>query len=165
MRALAAFAIVIPLGLDLYMPIPEGNPLTLQKIELGRQLFADRRLSRDETVACASCHDPARAFSTAQPLAIGVFGRVGRRNAPALVNRGYGRAFFWDARVSTLEEQVLNPIQDPNEMDLTLDEAAARTGLDPRAISSALASYVPAVRASRVDVVEALVPRPSHGCA
>jgi len=141
-RALAAFAIVIPLGLDLYMPIPEGNPLTLQKIELGRQLFADRRLSRDETVACASCHDPARAFSTAQPLAIGVFGRVGRRNAPALVNRGYGRAFFWDARVSTLEEQVLNPIQDPNEMDLTLDEAAARTGLDPRAISSALASYV-----------------------
>ncbi len=56
-------AVTIPLGLDLYMPVPEENPLTPEKIELGRQLFNDRRLSRDGTIACASCHDPARAFS------------------------------------------------------------------------------------------------------
>jgi cytochrome c peroxidase len=55
--------VVIPLGLDLYMPIPEANPLTVEKIELGRRLFNDRRLSRDGTIACASCHDPARARS------------------------------------------------------------------------------------------------------
>jgi cytochrome c peroxidase len=135
-------AIVIPLGLDLYMPVPEENPITVDKVELGRRLFKDRRLSRDGRIACASCHDPRRAFSTPQPQAVGVFGRRGRRNAPALINRGYGRAFFWDGRVPTLEEQVLKPIQDPNEMDLTLDEAAARVNLDVNTISYALASYV-----------------------
>jgi len=135
-------ALVIPLGLDLYMPVPEENPLTVEKIELGRRLFNDRRLSRDGSVACVTCHDPQRAFATAQPIAIGVFGRQGSRNAPALLNRGYGRSFFWDGRVSTLEEQVLRPIQDPNEMDLTLAEAAARVGLDTTTISHALSSYV-----------------------
>lgn len=73
---------------------------------------------------------------------MGVSGRQGRRNAPALINRGYGRSFFWDGRVSTLEEQVLKPIQDPNEMDLPLDEAAERVDLPVEKISHALASYV-----------------------
>lgn len=135
-------ALVIPLGLDLYMPVPDENPLTTEKIELGRRLFNDRRLSRDGTIACSSCHDPARAFSVERPIAVGVFGRVGRRNAPALINRGYGRAFFWDGRSRSLENQVLQPIQDPNEMDLTLAEAASRTGVDTTTMSRALASYV-----------------------
>src|SRR5678815_2730589 len=135
-------ALAIPLGLDLYLPVPEENPLTIEKIELGRRLFNDRRLSRDETIACSSCHDPARAFSTDQPIAIGVFGRVGRRNAPALINRGYGRAFFWDARARTLEEQVLKPIEDPNEMGLPVADAASHVGLTAEDVSRALASYV-----------------------
>ena len=63
--------LTIPLGLDLYMPVPEENPLTVEKVELGRRLFNDRRLSRDETLACSSCHDPARAFSTDRPIEIG----------------------------------------------------------------------------------------------
>ena len=124
------------------MPVPEDNPITPSKLALGRKLFHDRRLSRSGSVACASCHDPERAFSDSRPLAVGVFGRVGRRHAPALINRGYGRSFFWDGRIATLEEQVLKPIQDPNEMDLTLDEASARTGLSVPAISQALASYI-----------------------
>ena len=132
----------IPLGLDLYLPTPEDNPLTTEKIELGRRLFNDRRLSRDGTIACTSCHDPARAFSDGRVKAIGVDGRVGRRHAPALVNRGYGRAFFWDARIATLEEQVLKPIEDPNEMDLRVADAAARVGVEPADLSRALASYV-----------------------
>ena len=135
--------LAIPLGLDLYMPVPEDNPLTAEKIELGRRLFFDRRLSRDGTIACASCHDPERAFSDGRPLAVGVFGRAGRRNAPALINRGYGRAFFWDGRIATLEEQVLKPIQDPNEMDLTLARGlSARVACASPTISRALASYV-----------------------
>jgi cytochrome c peroxidase len=137
-----ALMLAIPLGLDLYMPVPEDNPLTVPKVELGRKLFHDRRLSRSGTVACASCHDPGRAFSDSRPLAVGVFGRVGRRHAPALINRGYGRSFFWDGRIATLEEQVLKPIQDPNEMDLTLDEASSRVGMNVPAISHALASYI-----------------------
>ena len=137
-----ALALTIPLGLDLYMPVPEDNPITSSKIALGRKLFRDRRLSRSGSVACASCHDPERAFSDRRPLAVGVFGRVGRRHAPALINRGYGRAFFWDGRIATLEEQVLKPIQDSNEMDLTLDEASSRVGLSVPTISRALATYI-----------------------
>jgi len=139
---LLVVAIAIPLGLDLYLPAPEDNPLTVNKIELGRRLFSDRRLSRDGSIACSSCHDAERAFSDGRAVAVGVFGQRGRRNAPALINRGYGRSFFWDGRVSTLEEQVLKPIQDSNEMDLTLAEAAARVGLPPDEISRALASFV-----------------------
>jgi cytochrome c peroxidase len=139
---LLAAALTIPLGLDLFLPAPEDNPLTAEKIQLGRRLFFDRRLSRDGSVACSSCHDPDRAFSDGRPVAIGVFGRRGRRNAPALLNRAYGRLFFWDGRVATLEEQVLKPIEDPNEMDLPLAEAASRVALAPQEISRALASFV-----------------------
>lgn len=142
MVLLLALLLAVPLGLDLYMPVPEDNPITPAKLELGRKLFHDRRLSRSGTIACASCHDPDRAFSDGRPLAVGVFGRVGRRHAPALINRGYGRTFFWDGRVATLEEQVLKPIQDPNEMDLSLDEASSRVRLSVPAISHALATYV-----------------------
>ena len=137
-----AAAVTIPLGLDLYLPAPEDNPLTAQKVALGRRLFFDRRLSRDNSIACASCHDPQQAYSDGRPVAIGIYGRKGRRNAPAIVNRGYGRLFFWDGRVTTLEEQVLKPIEDPNEMDLTLPEASARAGISPEEISRALASFV-----------------------
>jgi cytochrome c peroxidase len=138
-------ALVIPLGLDLYLPVPEENPLTIEKVELGRRLFNDRRLSRDGSIACASCHEPERAFSDGRTIAIGVFGRTGRRNAPAIINRGYGRAFFWDARVQTLEEQVLKPIEDRNEMNLPIEDATARVGLSPADLSRALASYVRAI--------------------
>lgn len=141
MRLLIA-ALVIPLGLDLYMPVPEDNPITTEKIELGRQLFNDRRLSRDNTIACSSCHDPDRAFSSPEPISPGVFGRRGRRNAPALINRGWGRSFFWDGRAATLDEQVLQPIEDRNEMDLAVDAAAARVGVSPRNMSRALATYI-----------------------
>src|SRR5437870_5506014 len=135
-------ALVIPLGLDLYMPVPEDNPPTVEKIELGRRLFFDRRLSRDGAIACSSCHEPDRAFSDGRAVPVGAFGRQGHRNAPALINRGYGRTFFWDSRSPSLEEQVLKPIQDLNEMDLTLDEASSRVGLDSTTMSQALASYV-----------------------
>ncbi|MGH9238109.1 MAG: cytochrome-c peroxidase [Vicinamibacterales bacterium] len=141
-RALLAVALTIPLGLDLYLPAPEDNPPTRERIEAGRRLFRDRRLSSDRSLACSSCHDPSRAFSTPNATSVGVFDRQGRRNAPALINRGYGKLFFWDARVTTLEEQVLRPIQDPFEMDLSLTEASERVGMQVDDISRALASYV-----------------------
>jgi cytochrome c peroxidase len=132
----------IPLGLDLYMPVPEDNPLTATQLALGRRLFDDRRLSRDSTIACTTCHDPARSFTDGRSVAVGVSGRRGRRNVPTLVNRAWGRSFFWDGRVRTLEEQVLQPIQDPNEMDLPAADAAARVDLSISELSQALASYV-----------------------
>lgn len=117
---------VVPLGLDAYMAIPPDNPLTPAKAALGRQLFFDRLLSRDRTMSCASCHDPQRAFTDGRAVSVGVFGRKGRRNVPTLVNRGYGVAHFWDGRASSLEAQVLQPIQESKELDLTVDEALAR---------------------------------------
>jgi cytochrome c peroxidase len=150
--ALAVFALAAsewrltpPAGLDSFMPAPEFNPLTLDKVALGQELFFDKRLSRDQSLACASCHDPEHGFTDARPLAVGVFGRRGARRVPSLLNRGYGASFFWDGRVATLEEQVLQPIENPLEMDLPLEEAVAR--VRPKAntveeLSHALASYV-----------------------
>src|SRR5215471_13575529 len=134
LRLLAAL-IAIPLGLDLYLPVPEDNPITRGSVTLGRQLFLDKRLSRDGSMACATCHNPNRAFSSPLPVAIGIGGRQGHRNAPALINRGYGRAYFWDGRTPTLEQQAIEPIQNPNEMDLTLEEASARVKVDATTLS------------------------------
>jgi cytochrome c peroxidase len=128
----ADFKLPIPQGLDAYMPIPVENPLTPGKIRLGRELFFDKRLSRDETVACATCHDPDRAFTDDKPLAVGVFGRKGNRRVPTLVNRAYGKGFFWDGRIPTLEEQVVQPILNDKEMDMTLEEVVARLKSDDR---------------------------------
>ena len=86
---LLLFALRPPLGLDMYMPVPESNPLTPTKIALGKRLFFDKRLSRDSALACASCHDPKLAFSDGRAVARGIGGAEGTRNAPALINRGY----------------------------------------------------------------------------
>ena len=143
---LAAFAdpqgLRIPMGLDAYVPVPENNPVTRESVQLGRKLFFDKRLSRDGTVSCATCHDPRHAFTDARKLAVGVDGRIGDRRVPRLVNRAYGKAFFWDGRVSQLEEQVVLPIVNPKEMDLDLNQAATRAGLDALTLQRALASYV-----------------------
>src|SRR5690349_25133776 len=107
MKPLLLLSLVLrpPLGLDLYMPVPEANPLTPQKIALGRKLFFDKRLSHDGTLACASCHDPKRAFSDGRKVARGIHGAEGTRNAPAIVNRGYGKTSFWDGRRQSREQK------------------------------------------------------------
>ena len=148
----------VPLGLDAYMPVPDDNPLTAEKVALGQRLFHDSILSSDRKTACATCHDPRNAFTDRRPVSIGVFGRKGTRRVPTLVNRGYGSAFFWDGRASSLEEQVLQPIQNPRELDAALGEVLARLKSDPaypqlfqqvfgrevnvEDLSRALASYV-----------------------
>ena len=116
----------VPLGLDEYVPIPDENPLTAQKVKLGKQLFFDKRLSRDGTIACASCHLQERALTNGERVAIGIQGRQGLRNVPAIFNRAYGKSFFWDGRASSLEEQALEPIQNPKEMDMTLSDLEIR---------------------------------------
>ena len=135
-------AVRVPLGLDAYLPTPDDNPLTAAKIELGRKLFFDKRLSRDGSLACSNCHDPSHSFRDTRQISVGVFGRAGTRRVPTLINRAYGKSFFWDGRTTTLEEQVLQPIVNPREMDITLGEAASRLGLSRQEISQALASYV-----------------------
>src|SRR5688500_12077548 len=77
------------LGLDLYRPVPENNPLTPAKVALGRRLFHERRLSRDGSLSCAACHDPSRAFTDHRDVARGVSGQLGTRHVPTLVNRAW----------------------------------------------------------------------------
>jgi cytochrome c peroxidase len=114
------------LGLDEFVGAPAMNPTTPRAVALGERLFFDPALSRDRSVTCAGCHRPEHAFSDTVAISAGVDGRRGRRNAPTLVNRAYGRSLFWDGRVASLEEQVLHPIQDSLEMALPLDELVAR---------------------------------------
>lgn len=107
--------------------IPPDNPQTADKIALGQKLFFDGRLSADGTVACSSCHDPARAFTDGRRVSIGIKGRVGQRNAPTILNTIYNTAQFWDGRARTLEEQTGFPIVNPSEMGQpNLDAAVAR---------------------------------------
>ncbi|HZT31974.1 MAG TPA: cytochrome c peroxidase [Bryobacteraceae bacterium] len=142
--ALAAVAgtLPVPLGLDAYMPVPEANPLTREKVALGRRLFFDKRLSSDGTVSCGTCHEPERAFADARPVAVGIGGQIGTRRVPRLVNRGYGRAFFWDGRAASLEQQVVQPLANPKEMGDSAAAAARRVGVAEDALRDALASYV-----------------------
>lgn len=155
MKALLLFVLALKpvLGLDLYMPVPEANPLTREKVTLGRRLFFDKRLSRDGTLACASCHDPKRTFSDGRGVAQGINGARGTRNTPALINRGYGSSFFWDGRAKSLEQQALEPILNPIELALTDNELERRTRLKATEVTAALASYVRTIRSgdSRFD--------------
>jgi len=107
--------------------IPPDNPQTPEKIALGQKLFFDGRLSADKTVACSTCHDPARAFTDGRPLSMGIHGRTGQRNAPTILNALFNKTQFWDGRAKTLEEQAALPIVNAVEMGQpSLDAAVAR---------------------------------------
>ncbi|ADV61489.1 Cytochrome-c peroxidase [Isosphaera pallida ATCC 43644] len=96
--------------------IPVSNPLTKGRVELGRQLYFDPRLSKNGTVSCATCHNPETGWTDNQTLSIGIDGQVGNRNAPTVLNTVYGTTQFWDGRVATLEAQCQGPPQNPIEM-------------------------------------------------
>ncbi len=136
------FALKVPLGLDTHIPVPDDNPLNPETIALGRKLFFDKRLSKDNSIACATCHDPKRAFTDEHSRAKGINGQIGPRRSPRILNRAWGKSFFWDGRSPTLEDQVVQPIANPIEMGLPLDEAVARLGISETTLRRALASYV-----------------------
>lgn len=139
----------VPLGLDRYVPAPPDNPITADKIALGRRLFFDARLSKDGRTACATCHQPSRGFSDGRRLARGVFGRDGRRNTPSILNRAYGQSAFWDGRAATLEDQVRAAVTGDRDLGLSMEEAVARVSGDAeyaRTFKTALGGPVTAVR-------------------
>jgi cytochrome c peroxidase len=98
---------------------PEDNPYSPARVELGKVLFFDGRLSANGVVSCAFCHQPDHAFSAGTPLSIGVDGKPGVRHAQTLINRGWGKSQFWDGRAPTLEAQIVSPITNPDEMGMT----------------------------------------------
>lgn len=148
-----------PLGLP-PLPVPEDNPLTREKIALGRKLFFDRRLSLNGTQSCAMCHIPEQGFTNNElATAVGLEGQIVGRNAPTLYNVGYKTRMFHDARESTLEQQAWQPIVNPVEManpsigwviaklralkdyDGLFEAAFGPRGVTMSSVADALASY------------------------
>src|SRR6185503_4103471 len=93
---------------------------------LGKLLFFDPRLSVDNTVSCASCHNPKFGWSNGEAFATGVRGQKGGRSAPTIINSAYQMFQFWDGRALHLEGQALGPVQNPIEMDLKIDALVAK---------------------------------------
>jgi len=125
----------IPIDLWTYL-VPNDNPITAAKVELGRKLFFDVRLSADGKVSCASCHDPRRAFTDGRKVAEGIGGRLGTRNSPTLLNAMFSSGQFWDGRADTLESQAKMPLTNMDEMgNRTLDDAVAKMTGVPEYVS------------------------------
>ena len=98
--------------------IPVNNPMTIAKVELGQMLYFDKRLSIDGTVSCATCHDPANAFTDHNTVAVGISNRGGTRNAPTILNAMFSDRLFWDGRAGSLEEQAKQPLTNSLEMGM-----------------------------------------------
>jgi cytochrome c peroxidase len=118
-----------PLGLP-PVPIPTDNPPTAETIALGRELFYDRRLSKDNSLACASCHNPKSDFADSANMSRGVGGVIGVRNAPTILNAAYEPLQFWDGRARSLEQQAASPIADPLEMNQTHEVFLSKIAMD-----------------------------------
>jgi cytochrome c peroxidase len=115
--ATSGYPYKVPLGV-IDPEIPEDNPMTPAKVELGRQLYFDNRLSVDDTVSCATCHDPKMDFAEDKKVSTGIQGKQGKRNSPTTLNAALYDLQFWDGRAPTLEEQAKGPIVNPVEMGM-----------------------------------------------
>lgn len=110
------FHLALPLGLnEKAFFVPPDNPMTQEKIELGRVLFFDKRLSKDNTISCSTCHIPSLGFTDGQPVSTGIRRLQGGRSAPTAINRAFSKVQFWDGRAATLEAQSVGPFASPVE--------------------------------------------------
>lgn len=113
-------ATIFPVGKFGMPSLPKDNPLTKEGIYLGRMLFYDPILSLDSSIFCGSCHIQENAFADSRKFSNGIYGLPAKRNSSGLMNLAFSRKFFWDARQSSLREQIFEPIQDHNEMAMPL---------------------------------------------
>jgi cytochrome c peroxidase len=122
----AAGELAVPLPAHVLPPLaPEtSGALTTEKVELGKKLYFERKLSADDTVSCATCHDPRHGFAEPRPVSIGVGGKKGVRNAPSAFDAAFLGMQFWDGREATLEAQATGPIVNPIEMAMPSSDAA-----------------------------------------
>ena len=125
------YTLEIPAGFP-QINIPSDNPMTVEGIALGRKLFYDKILSKNNAQSCGSCHNQAHAFSdNGKVFSTGADGSIGTRNAQALINLGFNRHFFWDGRVTTLEKLALEPVKNPVEMHQSWATSAAKINARP----------------------------------
>ncbi|MBI4001704.1 MAG: c-type cytochrome [Nitrospira defluvii] len=110
------------------VPMPATNLNYAAKIELGKQLYFDGRLSKNNAISCAFCHNPGTGFADARQTSIGVGGGVGGRQSPTVYNTAFNHFQFWDGRARSLEEQAIGPIHNPVEMAETHEHVVAKLG-------------------------------------
>jgi cytochrome c peroxidase len=122
--------IAVPLGLP-GVPVPGDNPETAEAVSLGRRLFYEKKLSSDNSLSCASCHNPTLGFTDRQKHSTGFKGQVGKRNAPTVMNAAYLPFQFWDGRAGSLEDQAAGPIANPIEMNQKHDVCVSKLAADP----------------------------------
>jgi len=125
----AGTAVALPKGLpaDLWeILVPPENPVTPEKVALGRRLYFDKRLSKDGTVSCATCHDPAKGFSDGKKVAEGIGGKKGARNSPTVLNAVFYEFQFWDGRAASLEEQAKGPMINAVEMGMDSHDSVVK---------------------------------------
>jgi cytochrome c peroxidase len=123
-------------GVSQVVQVPADNPITPAKVELGKQLYFDGRLSKDGTVSCNSCHNLAAAGADTKPVSTGVGGALGTRNSPTVWNSAFHNAQLWDGRAPSLEEQAKGPLTNPVEMAMpSPDAVVARVKAIPGYIS------------------------------
>lgn len=120
-----------PLTAEPISPIPRSLPLDERKVALGNRLFHDPGLSRDHSVACASCHVLSKGGADGQRNSAGIGGQRGDTNAPSVYNSGFNFRQFWNGRAASLEDQVDGPIHNPKEMDSSWPEIVAKLRSDP----------------------------------
>src|SRR5438105_12270487 len=101
---------------------PKDNPYTIEKVDLGKKLYFDTRLSAANVLSCASCHSPAYGWGDGQPKGVGHGMKQLGRRSPTIVNAAFGQIFMWDGRAGSLEEQALGPIKTDVEMNLPIDQ-------------------------------------------
>jgi cytochrome c peroxidase len=131
-------------------PLPDSLPVDARKVALGKRLFHDARLSGNETLSCASCHDLARAGTDGLPASLGIHGRSNRRNAPTVYNAVFNFRQFWDGRAANLEEQALSPITDPNEMGATWPQVLARLNKEAELVAEFKTLYPDGIQPANI---------------
>ena len=112
------------------LPLPPVPDLPADKVALGKRLFFDTRLSHNDTIACASCHQLDRGGSDRQPFSVGIDGKKGGVNAPTVFNSSLNFVQFWDGRAASLEEQAAGPVHNPLEMGSSWAEVIPKLGRD-----------------------------------
>jgi cytochrome c peroxidase len=125
------YQVAVPEQLASSLPSPPQNPMTIQGVSLGKQLFFDPRLSGNNQVSCATCHRPELSYSDGRTTSVGVSGKPLVRHTPALINLAWASGYFWDGGAKTLESQVFGPLTNPDEMGQSPTELVQELQAEP----------------------------------
>lgn len=142
--------VIIPLTFSATQPLPKSIESNDDIVELGRQLFHDKRLSADNTVSCATCHNLENGGMDGMKVAIGINSQLGVINTPTVFNSGFNSVLFWDGRAESLEQQVDDPITNQVEMGSSWEQIIEKLTHDPDMMKSFSQYYIEGMNATNI---------------